>query len=332
MRRNDLRGAARRAVAACGSAALAALAAPSPASAYCRTSVCTGVGTAAVCTPAQQSDCGIPLFWSSPCMSYSIQKDASSGVSLAETEAVFAAAFDTWMNADCDGGQKPRLLVEYTGPIECGKHEYNQKKHNANVIAFREDSWPYPGSGNTLALTTVTYNLDTGEIYDADMELNAFDTRFSVGDAAVTFDLLSIATHEAGHFLGLSHSRDYDATMFTDYRPGSVNLRDLNDDDRAGICAVYPPGAPVTGCDSTPRHGFSSLCAADQSVEEPSDGCSIAAPGGGDGARRSQTHVGTYALAALAVLGAAARRATARGAPTRRAACTARKAAASRAS
>ncbi|MGK4004356.1 matrixin family metalloprotease [Sorangium sp. So ce1036] len=314
MRSSDpvISGRARRGAALVSSLiAAAALAHPSPALSYCRTSVCPETKqTAAVCTPAQPNDCGIPLAWPSPCVSYSIQEDASTQVSLAETEAIFEEAFAAWTQADCGGGRTPRIELVYTGPVACDAHEYNQTKGNANIITFRDDGWPYAGAGSTLALTTVTYNLKTGDIYDADMEINSSDVDLSIGDSRPSFDLLSIATHEAGHFLGLSHSSELEATMFADYRPGTVALRDLDDDDRAGICAVYPPGAPIKGCDPTPRHGFSGECAADQPDEE--DGGCAAAPGRG-GARGAG-----ILLAALASLGAAARaRRAAPGRPRR---------------
>ncbi|XXT25444.1 matrixin family metalloprotease [Sorangium sp. So ce429] len=309
MRRNSparcvrrARSGARTIAAACAALAAAALAAPSPALAYCRTSVCPETkATAAVCTPAQPNDCGIPLAWPSPCVGYSIQEDASEQASLAETEAIFEQAFAAWTQADCGDGETPRMEVTYMGPIACDAHEYNQKKGNANIITFRDNGWPYDGGGNTLALTTVTYNLNTGDIYDADMEINTWDVGLSLGDEDVSFDLLSIATHEAGHFLGLSHSSDGDATMFADYRPESTMLRDLDEDDRDGICAVYPPGAPVKECDPTPRHGFSELCAVDQAEREEEGGCAAAPARGGRGARG-----GGMTLAALAALGAAA--------------------------
>ncbi|CAN94407.1 hypothetical protein sce4244 [Sorangium cellulosum So ce56] len=275
--------------------------------AFCRTSVCppekTASGkaeTAAVCTPPQGNDCGTPLAWPSPCVSYSLQEDASAQVSLREAEAIFEQAFAAWTEADCGGGQTPRMEVTYLGPVACDAHEYNKRKANANIIMFRDDGWPYLDSGNTLALTTVTYHLKTGEIYDADMEVNSFDVVLSQGDDSGSFDLLSIATHEAGHFLGLSHSSEPSATMVAGYRPG---LRDLSQDDRDGICAVYPPGAPIKGCDPTPRHGFSALCAADQpEVKEPG-GCAAAPRGNaGQGGRG-----GGLVLAALALLGVAAR-------------------------
>ncbi|WP_437694021.1 matrixin family metalloprotease [Sorangium sp. So ce176] len=287
-------------LAASGAIAAAALALPSTALAYCRTSVCPETkSTAAVCTPAQPNDCGIPLAWPSPCVSYSIQEDASDQVSLAETEAIFEQAFAAWTQADCGDGQTPRMEVTYLGPIACDAHEYNQTKGNANIITFRDDDWPYAGGGNTLALTTVTYNLKTGDIYDADMEINSSDVALSFGDVDVSFDMLSIATHEAGHFLGLSHSTDGSATMFADYRPQTIMLRDLDQDDRDAICAVYPPGEPVKECDPTPRHGFSALCAVDQPARDEDGGCA-AAP-----SRSSRG--GGLALAALALAGAAAR-------------------------
>ncbi len=256
------------------------------------------MGTAQVCTPAQPGDCGTPLRWPTPCIGFSVQEDASAQIGYAETEAAFEQAFAAWMASDCGDGAHPRIQVSNAGPVSCDRHEYNQEKGNANVIVYRDDEWPHPGSQHTLALTTVTYNLDNGEIYDADMELNSADHEFTTGDTGVIFDLLSIATHETGHFLGLSHSPDSAATMFSGYNQGTMGLRDLTVDDMHGMCAVYPPGE-IQICDPTPRHGFSGLCAAEQ--PDPDEGCSVAAAGGGRGGRLFA------ALGALAALAAALR-------------------------
>jgi hypothetical protein len=281
------------------------------AEAYCRTSYCPTTNmTAEVCVPAAAGDCGIELFWPNPCVGFSVQKDASKQVSLAETEDLVTTAFHNWTTAACAGGGTPEMSVTEFAPAVCDVIQYNQTSCNDNVIMYRDDSWPYEGSPNTLALTTVTYALDTGEIYDADMELNSADNTFTTGTTDVQFDLPSILQHETGHFLGLAHSKNPTATMFPEYTPGTTSLRNISPDDIAAICAVYPPGEVPSSCDPTPRHGFSIYCAGEQpdctgggsdETGGMSSGCSAVGPGG-DGPGR-----GYAALAVglgLALLGA----------------------------
>lgn len=146
------------------------------------------------------------------------------------------------------------------GTVACTIEEYNQTDGNANIIVFRDDNWESEDhEPSALALTTVHYNSKTGDIYDVDMEINGqyrLSTSEMPGDA---YDLQSVVTHEAGHFLGLAHSEEADATMYLQYSSGSVAFRDLSDDDIAGICAIYPPER--TGvCDFEPRKGFSPEC------------------------------------------------------------------------
>lgn len=291
-------------IAAALAGVLALAGAPEEALAFCRTSSCPGAGTSQVCTPKEASDCGIPLFWPSSCVGFSMQQDGSNQVSLSLAEQIFEEAFARWTGALCPGGGKPHIRVVNMGPVACDKHEYSQSDAigNANIMIFRDDAWPHPGAGSTLALTTVTYNKENGEIYDADMEINSFGTTLTTTDAGVQFDLASIVTHETGHFLGLAHSSAAGATMTTEYKSGSVDLRDLSDDDVQGICAIYPPGPAIPEtCDATPRHGFQGACEAD--VEPDSnDGCCAIAPGLGGAEREGRAIGALAALAALAVL------------------------------
>src|SRR5262245_390693 len=137
------------AVAAAGVLALAELATARSALAYCRTATCapnTSMAiTGAICNPPQPSDCpgGIPLAWPNPCVSFSLQKDASDQISLSDAAAIFHKAFATWTHAACPGGGSPRIEVTEFEPVKCDKHEYNQKACNANAIIFRDSSWPY---------------------------------------------------------------------------------------------------------------------------------------------------------------------------------------------
>jgi hypothetical protein len=93
-----------------------------------------------------------------------------------------------------------------------------------------------------LALTTVTFDAATGAILDVDMEFNTAESQFVPSDPqGDQIDFLTVATHQFGHFLGLSHSKDPTATMAPSYTPASIDKRDLAPDDTAAICAVYQP-------------------------------------------------------------------------------------------
>jgi hypothetical protein len=219
------------------------------------------------------------VYWSNRCVGYSIQKDASKQVTLAQATQVAAQAFGAWSAATCNGGGAPSIKAMAEDPVECSTVQYNCDGPNQHVIIFRDDGWPYANDPtHSLALTTVTYDSMDGEIFDADMEINSSDNTLIVDgpvpdagadtDGGGAYPLLYIMTHEAGHFLGLAHSPDANAVMYALYHAG---WQSLTPDDVAGICAIYPPdgtrnttlGSLTAGaCDDTPRHGFTTMCGA----------------------------------------------------------------------
>lgn len=256
--------------------------------AFCRTTTCDPNKASDHCQ-FDDHQCvvtGKPLAWRSSCVTVGVQAMGSprNGLGFDDVAPVVEQAFGAWMQADC-GGATPSIDVKLLGPIECGLSEYNSNVGNANIVLFREDKWPYVGAANAIGLTTTRFDTKTGELWDADIELNGVGDNLSIGDPIRGDDLLSVLTHEAGHFLGLSHSPDPTATMKAVYDPvvDGTDFRSLAGDDIAGICAVYPPDRkPATNsCEN--RHGFSAQCGADQSPPSESKGCSLHPGGVGDG-------------------------------------------------
>ncbi|HSY41999.1 MAG TPA: MYXO-CTERM sorting domain-containing protein, partial [Polyangia bacterium] len=137
---------------------------------------------------------------------------------------------------------------------------------------------------SALAVTTDTANTKTGQIYDADVEVNLVDYQWAdlVEDPNLSsdMDLQNALTHEFGHLIGLDHtcydpltsatgvrpvdnngqpvpdcagaSADVKATtMFPSAQPGDTQKRTLAPDDVNAVCTIYPaddpPPPPGTG-------------------------------------------------------------------------------------
>jgi len=250
----------------------ATLAVASHSLAFCRATTCDPSKAACARNSDSCLTTGIPLFWSSSCLQVYVQANGSpkQGISFATAQESVSRAFTTWLSAAC-GGASPLLDVQVLGPITCNTAEFNKTQKNANIVLFREDEWPYVGAEDALGFTHLTFNADTGELWDADLEINAVAYRFSVGDPVTDNDLDSMLTHEAGHMLGLAHTRVLDATMFATYAVGTDSQRTLADDDVRAVCASYPADRTPSRTSCSPRYGFSDACGAEQSANSATD-------------------------------------------------------------
>jgi hypothetical protein len=249
-----------------------------PAEAFCRSTTCR-TKNGKEC-PTDADGCptdGAKLWWPTSCISYATNKLGTQDLDPADTRAVIKKCFQSWTDVQCPDGSTAKMTFEERDPVDCKKSEYNKDGPNVNVVLFQDDNWNYHGIDGTLAKTSVTYNDETGEIYDADIEVNTANNTVTITDDAskIEYDLQAILTHEVGHFIGIAHSPDPAAVMFASYSPGSVTQRTLTPDDIAAICTIYPADYEFD-CNTEPRGGFSPVC-----PDVPKTTICAVQPGGG---------------------------------------------------
>jgi MYXO-CTERM domain-containing protein len=254
---------------------------------------------------------GKQLYWPGSCITYDVQQGGSKWATYDETKAAADAAFGAWQvaTASCAGAASPTFELQNLGPVACDRHEYNDENHtfggNANIVVFHDGEWPEADQAGPglIALTTVSFEVSSGQIFDADIEINGqnqISTTPSV--LATAYDLQSILTHEAGHFFGLAHATKACSaaggdcpTMTRQYPRGSDVFRTLEPDDIAGICDIYGPNRTVSDTACVPRHGFSSTCG---TTDKPG-GCCAVAPGARSRPRAEALFAGLVGLAVL---------------------------------
>src|SRR5690349_5665990 len=172
------------------------------ASAYCRSTTCRSTGGKEC--PTDEDGCptsGEPLYWPTKCLSYAVNKLGTQDLDPADTREVIKKTFQHWSDVDCGGGKTASMTFQEREPVPCKKSQYNKTGNNLNVVLFQDDDWKYRGIDGTLAKTSVTYNDETGEIYDADIEINTANNFVTITDDPnkIQYDLEAIVTHEVGH-------------------------------------------------------------------------------------------------------------------------------------
>lgn len=263
------------------------------ASSFQRTQTCSSFGTFE-CDPGEEPK---PIAWPIRCIEYRINEQGSkdfSGDGLTpQLREYVRESFAAWREPDCSDFQ----AVE-GDPTENATVEYDQSDGwtgNMNLVVWRDDEWPHMSGRHSFALTSVTYKSSNGRIIDADIELNTAESTYTyfeesrVGETDKV-DLGNALTHEVGHFLGLDHSSEREATMYSSARSGEIKKRSLERDDIRGLCAIYPAGDDPAQCDD-PEDFLPP-----EAREKDDDGC------GCSGSRPGSPIHGEHLLFALSVL------------------------------
>ena len=231
---------------------------------------------------SRDTENNVCLWWKTRSMTYYINEICSVDVQLNNCLNAVQAAFNVWTGHACSDMQ-----IVYGGTTPRDDVGYDQSKtNNINLVVWLESNWqnhecPPEKPTNcrdprAIALTTTTYDTYTGQIVDADIEMNGEGFVFSTSTPTDVMDIHNTVAHEPGHTLGLDHSRDREATMWEDADSGEIKKRDLTQDDIDGLCFIYPTGQ------ATPRYYLSGSNQIMCYQDPPNDncGCHGYGPGG----------------------------------------------------
>jgi hypothetical protein len=184
---------------------------------------------------------GTPLFWEQPTITMSLASSSAPGVEPSDARLAFLTSLRAWSRA---GGCTRAVFVDGGEVSGLSTNLQRASPDMENRVVFRAEDWPAELGPETLALTSAVYRRTTGEIVDADIDLNAVDHLWSASTPPLEGhdDIANTLTHELGHVLGFAHSDTLDATMYARAEVAEVSKRDLAEDDIIAVCDVYPGG------------------------------------------------------------------------------------------
>jgi len=249
-----------------------------------------------------RTDSGQPFAWPRTCLGIIVYPAALAEMMPADqVVGASAAAADAWSIGQVAGTALDIQVAAADGAAPAVAYD------GQSTLAFRTDRWcratDAPGLCSydpaALALTTIFARSSTGEMLDADIEVNAKNFLWSdleLGTQATTglHDLQNALTHEVGHFIGLEHpcllpgttdptaERPLDnlgnpapdcaaapatileSTMFPSAESGDLSKRTLAPDDELAAREIYPASA-----------GAPAVCAPPEPKRDPPDGCAV---------------------------------------------------------
>ncbi len=256
------------------------------------------------------TETGKQMYWRSPCISVSaLTASPPANLIAGQMQHAVQGAADAWNTATMgpEGASRCTALainVTSRDDAEALVEFHSKPADRKNLIMFRHKTWCREPrdvgepcyDNNALAITSVFADKKTGQIYEADMEINAVIYSWADvvqgGKPAVNAqDLQNALTHEMGHLIGLDHTCSLagnrpgvldhagqpipdcvkavgavrETTMFAAVIRGDTTRRTLAPDDSLAVCSVYAPTAEPVICDS------------DVGDSESTGGCAIAA-------------------------------------------------------
>jgi hypothetical protein len=190
---------------------------------------------------------GEPFYWPVDETSYVLNDEGFPKLDEPTVRAVLQRSFGHWSTATCAGGQPLALAITQEPGTTSLKLGPRPDEPNDNVVAYLSGAeWDDANFDPfAFAYTFMWFDPRNGELRGSDMLFNGGRGELGVcpetGCVGKMVDLENVATHEAGHFLGLSHSDERNTTMWCGAQADEITKRNLSSDDIAGVCAIYAP-------------------------------------------------------------------------------------------
>ena len=188
----------------------------------------------------------VTLRWRQFPVRYFVTDRGVDGVSAQQFQTAISRAFGKW-----DDVATAELSTQFAGFTQQSPADSDDQ----SVLGFLNR----PDQNRTLAATSFFIDTTDGRILESDIFFNStFAWSVSESGTAGRFDIESIAVHEIGHLLGLSHSALGETELISGGRrviaaetvmfpiafsAGNVSDRELKADDIAGLSDIY--GTPA---------------------------------------------------------------------------------------
>ena len=221
------------------------------------------------CTPVTNNQ-GVPVnppitqAWAQRCIPYFINRN-NDLFSSQERRDLIREAFDVWENVS--GSDIYFLDLGYTNQRVAFDSSTSSNQNVVTAVESANEAGEVFSSTLQVAITITSYSVETGEIFDADIAVNAFNYRFDdvVSETQCLmltdspYDLRSILVHEIGHLIGFDHPpNDTESTMYAMASACETKKRTLTANDTLGIVEVYPANASASTCDP-PETAYDAL-------------------------------------------------------------------------
>jgi hypothetical protein len=183
----------------------------------------------------------------------------------------WTSAFDTCANLTVVEGDRTdsRRIGYRSGTTDNENVLLFRMRQCVDVVSPSDQCWSTGSCGNafdcwehspgTIALTTTSYDPESGALFDADVEADAAAFFFTTVDSppctptdvrsdCVGFDVENTFTHEMGHVVGLAHTNAPGSTMNPSAPVGETSKRQIDPGTLSFVCVAYPAGQPSDDC------------------------------------------------------------------------------------